>query len=94
MEELSAGTTLFWRAVPVLLRRGERGEERPLELTIRLIAAGQKRGQGVRLSLAASLDDVPTPAAAAAMSLSRADVTTLLHRPCYTPAGAAVFHLQ
>ncbi|KAL4433886.1 hypothetical protein ABPG75_000327 [Micractinium tetrahymenae] len=47
MEELSAGTTLFWRAVPVLLRRGERGEERPAELTIRLIAAGQKRGQGV-----------------------------------------------
>ncbi|KAL4419535.1 hypothetical protein ABPG77_005766 [Micractinium sp. CCAP 211/92] len=47
MEELAAGTTLFWRAVPVLLRRGERGEERPAELTIRLIAANKKRGHGV-----------------------------------------------
>ena len=39
---------LYWKSVPVLLRRGERGEERAAELTVRLIASGHKAGQRVR----------------------------------------------
>ncbi len=48
--ELGGGTNLFWRSCPVLVRRGERGDERTAELTIRLIATGHKQGQRVRLA--------------------------------------------
>ena len=46
--ELAGGSNLFWREVPVLLRPGERGEERIAQLTVRLIASGQQQGQRVR----------------------------------------------
>ncbi|EFN57105.1 hypothetical protein CHLNCDRAFT_143927 [Chlorella variabilis] len=55
--ELAGGTNLFWRSCPVLVRRGDRGEERTTELTIRLIATGQKHGQRVlRLFLSSESD--------------------------------------
>ena len=51
------GTNLFWKSCPVLLRRGP--EERVVDLTIRLIAAGQKHGQRVRASRHALALDQP-----------------------------------
>lgn len=43
---------LFWRACPVLVRRGERGEERVTELTVRLLSeGGPKHGARVRVQL-------------------------------------------
>lgn len=46
--ELQGGQDLFWRTCPVLVRRGDNGDERAQALTIRLIASGQKAGQRVR----------------------------------------------
>ena len=54
--------TLFWKAVPVVVRRGERGEERPRQLTVRLLAAGGKQtGARVRPDLQGRELDPPPP---------------------------------
>ncbi|PSC69139.1 spindle assembly abnormal 6-like protein [Micractinium conductrix] len=55
--ELASGKTLFEKTVPVLLRRGERGDERQADLTVRLIVAAQKRGAGVLRCFVSSAAD-------------------------------------